>query len=257
MPSVRPCHRWPPALPAGDPERYRARLQRSFPALAFTVCPKADALYPVVSAASIVAKVTRDASLLADQVGRPLSKLGGGGSRSPGDLSRPAPCHCCSATCVRSIIGTARFVFWGGGGGGSHEGRGRFGACQTPSSHTLWHQSRTESGTRRSPARSSRRRRRPVHPPLACAVPCRRASRRTPSPPAAAWARVTPTTKPRRAGWRQMWTRSLGSGRLCGLDGRRRAGARLLATRGRGPMREYPERRVARGSWPDELRWGK
>ena len=27
------------AAAAGDPERYRARLQRSFPALAFTVCP--------------------------------------------------------------------------------------------------------------------------------------------------------------------------------------------------------------------------
>lgn len=52
----------------GDPERYKARLSRAFPSLAFTVCPKADALYPVVSAASIVAKVTRDRSLLEDQV---------------------------------------------------------------------------------------------------------------------------------------------------------------------------------------------
>lgn len=41
----------------GDPDRYRSRLSSSFPGMAFTVCPKADALYPVVSAASIVAKV--------------------------------------------------------------------------------------------------------------------------------------------------------------------------------------------------------
>ncbi|KIY94911.1 Ribonuclease H2 subunit A [Monoraphidium neglectum] len=32
----------------GDPERYKARLSRTFPGISFTVCPKADALYPVV-----------------------------------------------------------------------------------------------------------------------------------------------------------------------------------------------------------------
>lgn len=51
----------------GDPDRYRARLSSAFPGLAFTVCPKADALYPAVSAASIVAKVLRDTSLLVEQ----------------------------------------------------------------------------------------------------------------------------------------------------------------------------------------------
>jgi ribonuclease H2 subunit A len=49
----------------GDPERHRERLAQRFPGIAFTVCPKADALYPIVSAASIVAKVTRDRELLA------------------------------------------------------------------------------------------------------------------------------------------------------------------------------------------------
>jgi ribonuclease H2 subunit A len=47
----------------GDADRYRAKLSSAFPGVTFTVCPKADALYPVVSAASIVAKVLRDTSL--------------------------------------------------------------------------------------------------------------------------------------------------------------------------------------------------
>ncbi len=44
----------------GDAEIYRQKLSREFPGIQFTVCPKADALYPIVSAASIVAKVKRD-----------------------------------------------------------------------------------------------------------------------------------------------------------------------------------------------------
>ena len=47
----------------GDPRAYHSRLQATFPSLNFTVTPKADSLYPIVSAASIVAKVTRDRQL--------------------------------------------------------------------------------------------------------------------------------------------------------------------------------------------------
>lgn len=47
--------------PAG---KYEEKLSRRFPGIKFTVRSKADSLYPIVSAASICAKVTRDASLL-------------------------------------------------------------------------------------------------------------------------------------------------------------------------------------------------
>nr|XP_028950800.1 ribonuclease H2 subunit A isoform X2 [Malus domestica] len=47
----------------GDAEKYRAKLSDRFPAVKFVVAKKADSLYPVVSGASIVAKVTRDRAL--------------------------------------------------------------------------------------------------------------------------------------------------------------------------------------------------
>ncbi|XP_040994998.1 ribonuclease H2 subunit A-like isoform X1 [Juglans microcarpa x Juglans regia] len=46
----------------GDAEKYRIELSERFPGIKFVVA-KADSLYPVVSGASIVAKVTRDRAL--------------------------------------------------------------------------------------------------------------------------------------------------------------------------------------------------
>jgi len=44
----------------GDPKKYAAKVQRLFPKVSVVVSKKADSLYPIVSAASIAAKVTRD-----------------------------------------------------------------------------------------------------------------------------------------------------------------------------------------------------
>ena len=42
----------------GDAGKYEMKLSNSFPSIKFVVAKKADSLYPVVSGASIVAKVT-------------------------------------------------------------------------------------------------------------------------------------------------------------------------------------------------------
>jgi ribonuclease H2 subunit A len=47
----------------GNPEAYQRRLEKIFPSQRITVAKKADSLYPCVSAASVCAKVTRDAAL--------------------------------------------------------------------------------------------------------------------------------------------------------------------------------------------------
>lgn len=47
----------------GKPEIHQARIEQIFPGLKITVAKKADSLYPCVSAASVCAKVTRDAAL--------------------------------------------------------------------------------------------------------------------------------------------------------------------------------------------------
>ena len=47
----------------GQPAAHQKKLERFFPTIKITVAKKADSLYPCVSAASVAAKVTRDAAL--------------------------------------------------------------------------------------------------------------------------------------------------------------------------------------------------
>ncbi|KAL2635934.1 hypothetical protein R1flu_007413 [Riccia fluitans] len=70
----------------GDAEKYQARLSQNFPGINFTVAKKADSRFPVVSAASIVAKVTRDRALkdwVMSEVGKDIGRSFGSGY--PGD----------------------------------------------------------------------------------------------------------------------------------------------------------------------------
>lgn len=70
----------------GDPEKYRVKMTQRFPSIKFVVAKKADSLYPVVSGASIVAKVTRDRALrnwVLDETAENMNRIFGSGY--PGD----------------------------------------------------------------------------------------------------------------------------------------------------------------------------
>ncbi|KAH6761928.1 Polynucleotidyl transferase [Perilla frutescens var. hirtella] len=70
----------------GDTEKYRVKLSERFSNIKFVVAKKADSLYPVVSGASIAAKVTRDRALrewILDETAEDLHRNFGSGY--PGD----------------------------------------------------------------------------------------------------------------------------------------------------------------------------
>ncbi len=75
----------------GNPGVYQKKLERIFPTAKITVEKKADSLYPCVSAASVVAKVTRDVSceVLYEEVARtniePSAEEASWGSGYPSD----------------------------------------------------------------------------------------------------------------------------------------------------------------------------
>ena len=55
----------------GDPERYQTKLEGLFPMLNIIVAKKADSIYPIVSAASICAKVAAPTTQPARAYSRP------------------------------------------------------------------------------------------------------------------------------------------------------------------------------------------
>ncbi|KAL0481651.1 ribonuclease H2 subunit A [Acrasis kona] len=66
----------------GDPGKYQSLLQSKFPNIdTITVSKKADSLFPIVSAASIVAKVTRDE--IVAQIEAKYGKMGSGHPSDP------------------------------------------------------------------------------------------------------------------------------------------------------------------------------
>jgi ribonuclease H2 subunit A len=65
----------------GKPEPYENRLSRQFPGIKFKVTAKADSLFSVVSAASIVAKVTRDREI--NSYKETLGEIGSGYPSDP------------------------------------------------------------------------------------------------------------------------------------------------------------------------------
>jgi ribonuclease H2 subunit A len=67
----------------GDPKKYQTMLEEKFPEIGqITVSKKADSLFPVVSAASIVAKVTRD-RMMAEIEQKHNNKMGSGYPNDP------------------------------------------------------------------------------------------------------------------------------------------------------------------------------
>jgi hypothetical protein len=70
----------------GPPDKYQSKLQAIFPRAKCVVAKKADSLYPVVSAASIAAKITRDEVLQRWLFKEQVELSGAFGSGYPGGI---------------------------------------------------------------------------------------------------------------------------------------------------------------------------
>ena len=102
----------------GDAGRYTEMLSARFPGIRCVAKAKADAIYPIVSAASVAAKVTRDRGMRGwefDEAGADAPPDEGGFSRDFGSgyPSDPATVRCarailCVCVCVRLGVGWGR-----------------------------------------------------------------------------------------------------------------------------------------------------
>lgn len=101
----------------GQPATYQRRLERIFPTVKITVAKKADSLYPCVSAASVCAKVTRDAALevLYDAWARGTrERAGGEGGGDDGEILSWGSGYPSDARCVAWLKQNMHPVFgWG------------------------------------------------------------------------------------------------------------------------------------------------
>ncbi|KAF3783752.1 Ribonuclease H2 subunit A [Nymphaea thermarum] len=80
----------------GDAEKYKIKLSEKFPGIKFVVAKKADSLYPVVSGASIVAKVTRDRALrewVLDETAENINRNFGSGYPADPETKAWLNCH--------------------------------------------------------------------------------------------------------------------------------------------------------------------
>jgi ribonuclease H2 subunit A len=69
----------------GPPEKYQEKLSMLFPGIEIVVTKKADSLFPIVSCASICAKVTRDETMIHWKYIEPISFENNFGSGYPSD----------------------------------------------------------------------------------------------------------------------------------------------------------------------------
>jgi ribonuclease H2 subunit A len=103
----------------GPSEAYHSKLAAAFPTLKFTVKSKADSIYPIVGAASIAAKVTRDSILRHWTFSEAIGDAGDGddadadddrfGSGYPSGIpnffpSRGQSSRSCNATLTRLVL---------------------------------------------------------------------------------------------------------------------------------------------------------
>ena len=98
----------------GPPKTYQTKLERIFPTTKITVAKKADALYPCVSAASVCAKVTRDAAL--EVCYQTHEQAGASGGTEQDGWGSGYPADVITATCLKSRMDhmfcwVAEFIF--------------------------------------------------------------------------------------------------------------------------------------------------